>query len=99
VVSEKNFSNAKPQRHRVTVGVQNFESLHFCLLLETVTKNKSLLPNLSFLTGLTGSGIQVNAQKESRSFVIMIKSLTRSTGGASALAPPVLRVRGKIYIK
>jgi hypothetical protein len=54
----KNFSrlkkpHTKAQSHSVTVGVQNFEPLHFCLLLETVTKNKPLLAAiLSFLTGL-----------------------------------------------
>jgi hypothetical protein len=44
---------AKPQSHNATVGVQNFEPLHFCLLLENVTKNKPLLAAISsFLTGL-----------------------------------------------
>jgi hypothetical protein len=43
---------AKPQSHNATVGVQNFEPLHFCLLLETVTKNKPILAAISlFLTG------------------------------------------------
>jgi hypothetical protein len=42
---------AKSQRHNATVEVQNFEHLHFCLLLETVTKNKPLLAAISsFLT-------------------------------------------------
>jgi hypothetical protein len=54
----KNFSrlkkpHAKAQSHDATVGVQNFEPLHFCLLLETLTKNKPLLAAISsFLTGL-----------------------------------------------
>jgi hypothetical protein len=54
----KNFSrlkkpHTKSQRHNDTVEVQNFEPLHFCLLLETVTKNKPLLAAISsFLTGL-----------------------------------------------
>jgi hypothetical protein len=40
------------QSHNATVGVQIFEPLHFCLLLETVTKNKPILAAISlFLTG------------------------------------------------
>jgi hypothetical protein len=53
LVKRIEISHTKAQSHGVTVGVQNFEPLHFCLLLETVTKNESVLAsNSSFLTGL-----------------------------------------------
>jgi hypothetical protein len=71
----KKFSHTKPQSHNATVGVQNFEPLHFCLLLETVTKNKPLLTAISSFPAspypnfvipdrsFSGSGIQGNDLK------------------------------------
>jgi hypothetical protein len=54
---------AKKKKNCKAAKTAKLPLCHFCLIFKALAKNKSLLPNLSFLTGLTGSGIQGNALK------------------------------------
>jgi hypothetical protein len=72
-------------RHKATVS----QRIEISRKEQKEQKNNECQPHQKFVIpdrSLTGSGIQGNVQKESRSLVIMIKFLTRSTGGASASA-------------